>query len=54
MSKFFISIYRYFLRHRLVFWASMLLSFAVAAFFATRLDIEENITAFSRRMAIRQ
>ena len=46
MSKFFISIYRYFLRHRLVFWASMLLSFAVAAFFATRLDIEENITAF--------
>ena len=46
MSKFFIAIYNYFQRHRVIFWTFMLLSFAVAAYFAAGIGIEENITAF--------
>ena len=46
MSAFFISLYNYFQRHRKVFWGSMFLTFALAAYFAAGIGIEENITAF--------
>ena len=46
MSAFFISLYNYFQRHRKIFWGSMFLTFAVAAYFAAGIGIEENITAF--------
>ena len=34
MSAFLISLYNYFQRHRKVFWGSMFLTFALAAYFA--------------------
>lgn len=44
MSKITIAIYKYFQQHRLVFYVSMILSFAFFAFFGSKMVYEEDIT----------
>ncbi|MGM9743436.1 MAG: 1-acyl-sn-glycerol-3-phosphate acyltransferase [Candidatus Cryptobacteroides sp.] len=46
MSKFIIAIYYWFREHRTAFWLSMLMSFALFAVMASRMKIEEDISAF--------
>ena len=46
MSKLFISIYYWFRKHKVAFWLSMLASLAVFALMASRIKIEEDISAF--------
>jgi len=43
MTELFIKIYRYFSRNRAVYWASMLTLFAVCAFFASQIHLEEDL-----------
>ena len=43
MTELFISIYRYFARHRFQMWLSMILLFIVAGFFATQIHLEEDL-----------
>ncbi len=44
MAKFFTNIYRYFEKHRLVFFITFALSFVLAAYFATQVKFEEDIS----------
>lgn len=46
MGSFSISIYRFFRRNRLLFWTLLTASVFILAFMASRIKIEENLTAF--------
>ena len=43
MTRLFISIYKYFARHRFQMWLSMVLLFIVSGFFATQIHLEEDL-----------
>ncbi len=43
MTELFISIYKYFARHRFQMWLSMVLLFIVSGFFATQIHLEEDL-----------
>lgn len=46
MTNFFIGLYNYFERHKLLFYLSLLLSILVMGFFASQVRFEENVTRF--------
>ncbi len=43
MTNFFVNLYNYFKDHRVAFWLSMVLLFAITGYFATKLHLEEDL-----------
>lgn len=44
-ANIFLLIYRYFKKHRVIFWCCLLLAFAILGFLASRIHLKEDITA---------
>ena len=46
MSNFFVNLYNYFTRHKIILYLSLVASIAIMGYFALQLKFEENITQF--------
>ena len=53
MTELVIKIYKYFHNHRPIFWASMIFLFIFFGFFASRINLEEDINRLNEDLSFR-
>jgi len=46
MSTFFLFLYRFFNKHKLLFWLTILTTFSISIYFAIQIRLEEDLTKF--------